>query len=142
MLNFDVNFGHVALVALANFFSSWIWYSHALFARPWMKALGKNPNRGMQDMTKAEKKMMPFLFLGGAAASLLLAWVLAVLVASLGAQDFAAGAKLGLLCWLGFALTGTLNTLWEGKKPLVLVINNGLYILTYALFGGILAAWK
>jgi hypothetical protein len=48
----------------------------------------------------------------------------------------------GLVLWAGFALTHSLNTLWEGRKPVVLVINNGLYLLTYLVYGGVLAVWK
>jgi hypothetical protein len=35
-----------------------------------------------------------------------------------------------------------MNTMWEGRKTIVLVINNGLFLLTYAVYGGILAVWK
>ena len=142
MLNFGVNYGHVAALAVVNFFLSWIWYSPLLFARPWMIALGKDPDRGMQDMTEAEKKMMPFLFANGFISSFLLAFALAVVVASVGAKDFGGGACAGLVAWIGFSLTGSLGTLWEGRHPKVLLINNGLFALTYIAFGGILAAWN
>lgn len=142
MLNFGVNYGHVAALAVVNFFLSWIWYSPLLFARPWMVALGKDPNRGMQDMTEAEKAQMPLLFANGIVSSFLLAFVLAVLVLSLGAKDFAAGATIGALVWFGCTLTGSLGTLWEGRNPKVLLINNGLFALTYIVYAGILAAWS
>jgi hypothetical protein len=106
-----------------------------------MKALGKDPDRGPQDMTEAEKKMMPFLMASGLGASFIKVWVLAVLVLSLGAPGFMAGAVIGLLAWFGLTLTASLDTLWEGRKAMVLVVNNGLFILAYMAFAGILAAW-
>lgn len=44
--------------------------------------------------------------------------------------------------WAAFAVTQSLNTQFEGRKPSVLVINNVLYLLTYAVFGAILAVWR
>ena len=131
----------IALVALANFLLSWVWYSPLLFAKPWMIALGLDPNRGAKDMTDAEKRRMPFLFLGGALSSVLRATALAVLASSLGAKTFSDGAAIGLLTWAGFALTYSFDTLWEGRKGKVLLINNGLLVLTHATFGGVLAIW-
>ena len=142
MLNFNISWGHVAALAVANFLLSWAWYSPALFYKPWMMGLGKDPNRDMKDMTEAEKKMMPILMANGLVASFIKVWVLAVLVLSLGAPSFMAGAVIGLLVWFGLTLTASLDTLWEGRKALVLVVNNGLFILTYMAFAGILAAWR
>lgn len=140
MLDFGVSILPVAVLAIVNFAASWVWYSPLLFAVPWMKALGKDP--GKREMSEAERKAMPLLFLGGLVSSVLVVYAMAVAVRSLGAESFAQGLLVGLVIWAGFALTHSLNTLWEGRKPLVLVINNGLFILTYALFGGILAIWR
>ena len=142
MLNFNIHWGHVAALTVFNFLFSWAWYSPLLFAKPWMKALGMDPNRDMKDMSEEEKKKMPLLMANGLAASLIKVWALAVLVLSLGAPDFMAGAVIGLLAWFGLTLTASLDTLWEGRKGIVLVINNGLFILTAMVYGGILAAWK
>jgi hypothetical protein len=65
-----------------------------------------------------------------------------VIINSLKINDFAYGLLVGAVVWAGFALTHSLNTLWEGRKPVVLVINNGLFLLTYALYGGILAVFR
>ena len=139
MLDCSVSPLPLVVLAVANFFLSWIWYSPVLFAKPWMKALGIAPDHMM---TEEEKKKMPFLFLGGIVASFLVVYALMVLVHSLKAADFVSGAEAGALIWAGFALTHSLNTLWEGRKPVVLVINNGLFLLTYAVYGGILAVWR
>jgi hypothetical protein len=104
-----------------------------------MKALGIDPGHAM---TEEDKKRMPWLFLSGAVASLLVVYGMMVIVHSLKITGFFPGLGAGIVIWAAFALTHSLNTLWEGRKPIVLVINNGLFLLTYALFGGILAVWQ
>ncbi len=138
MIDFSVSIAPLIVLALVNFFLSWLWYSPMLFAKPWMKALGIAPGH---TMTGDEKKKMPFLFLSGIVASLLVVYGLMVVVHSLQLTTFGGGLAAGLVIWACFALTHSLNTLWEGRKPLVLAINNGLFLLTYALYGAILAVW-
>lgn len=139
MLDFHVSILPLVVLSLANFVLSWLWYSPVLFAKPWMKALGMD---GDHAMTDAEKKAMPWLFVNGLLASVIVVYGMMVLVNSLGAEGFAQGALAGLVVWAGFAVTHSLNTLWEGRKPVVLVINNGLFLFSYVLYGGILAVWK
>lgn len=138
MLDLRVSIFPLIVLAIVNFFLSWIWYSPVLFAKPWMKALGIEPGHSM---TREDKKKMPWLFLGGIIASFLVVYGTMVIVHSLKVTGFSSGIGVGMVIWAGFALTHSLNTLWEGRKPLVLVINNGLFLLTYALYGGILAVW-
>ncbi|OHD23268.1 MAG: hypothetical protein A2Y38_24355 [Spirochaetes bacterium GWB1_59_5] len=139
MLDFSVAIAPLVVLSLVNFVLSWVWYSPLLFATPWMKALGMD---GKHEMSEAEKKAMPWLFVNGFVASLLVVYGMMVLVNSIGAASFAQGSLVGLVVWAGFALTHSLNTLWEGRKSIVLVINNGLFLLSYVLYGGILAVWK
>jgi hypothetical protein len=139
MIDFSVSAAPLVVLAVCNFFLSWIWYSPMLFAKPWMRALGIDPKRVM---TAEDKKKMPVLFLSGIIASFLVVYGMMVIVHSLKATGFLSGMGAGVVVWAGFALTHSLNTLWEGRKPTVLVINNGLFLVTYALFGGILAVWR
>lgn len=139
MLDFSVAIAPLVVLSLVNFVLSWVWYSPALFAKPWMKALGMD---GKHEMSDEEKRAMPLLFANGFISSLIVVYGMMVLVHSIGAASFQQGALVGLVVWAGFALTHSLNTLWEGRKPIVLVINNGLFLLSYVVFGGILAVWK
>jgi hypothetical protein len=138
MIDFSVSIIPLVVLALCNFFLSWIWYSPVLFAKPWMKALAIDPQH---KMTEEDRKKMPWLFLGGIIASFLVVYGMMVIVHSLMLTDFVSGLLAGAVIWAGFALTHSLNTLWEGRKPMVLIINNGLFLITYALYGGILAIW-
>jgi hypothetical protein len=64
------------------------------------------------------------------------------LVHSIRATSFGTGALVGLVAWLAFVVTHSLNTQFEGRKPVVLLINNCLYALTYVVFGGVVAIWR
>jgi hypothetical protein len=139
MLQFQLSVLPLVVVAIVNFFLSWLWYSPVLFLKPWATALG---TYGKKEMTENEKKAMPFLFLSGIVASFILSYGLQVVVHSVGATSFVSGLLVGVVAWAVFALTHSLNTLWEGRKPVVLVINNCLFLLTYALFGGLVAVWR
>lgn len=141
MLDFSVSVLPLVGVALANFILSWLYYSPAA---PWFKTWAKNVGMdlGKTQMTDEEKKMFPLIMGGAVLSSFLLAYGLQVLVQSLKAGDFLSGACIGLTVWAAFALTHSLNTLFEGRKPVVLLINHGHYLVTYAVFGGVLAVWK
>ena len=139
MIDFSVSVLPLCVLSLVNFILSWLWYSPVLFMKPWMKALGTDNNH---EMTEAEKKRMPFLFLSGFVSSLLLVYGMMIVVNSLRLDTFVSGIAIGCIIWAGFCVTHSLNTLWEGRKLIVLLINNGLFLLTYAVFGGILAVWK
>jgi len=139
MLNLDVSVTPLIVLAFVNFLLSWLWYSPLLFLKPWAKALGMSPKR---EMSEADKKMMPVLFLSGIVASFLLSYGLQVVVHTMGFTDFLGGLEAGIVAWAAFVVTHSLNTLWEGRKPMVLLINNGLFLLTYAVFGGLVAVWR
>ena len=139
MLRFELSILPLIVIALANFFLSWIWYSPLLFMKPWATALG---TFGKREMTEEEKKAMPFLFLNGLIASFILSYGLQVIVHSTGAETFLDGFLVGVVAWAAFAVTHSLNTLWEGRKPVVLAINSGLFLVTYAVFGGLVAVWR
>jgi UDP-N-acetylmuramyl pentapeptide phosphotransferase/UDP-N-acetylglucosamine-1-phosphate transferase len=141
MIDFQVSWLPFLVIAVVNFFASWLYYSPiAPWFRAWQIGSGQDPDK--KEMTQEERKAMPRLMGGAAVASLLLSYGLQVLVHSVKAEGFLAGALVGLVAWIAFAVTQSLNTQFEGRKPVVLVINNVLYLLSYAIFGGILAIWR
>ncbi len=141
MLDLSVSLLPFVAVALANFFLSWLYYSPAApWFRAWAHGVGMDPDR--REMSEEDRRAMPRLMGGAVVASLLLSYGLQVLVRSVRAETFGQGALTGIVLWAAFAVTHSLNTQFEGRKPSVLVINNALYLLTYAVFGGILAVWR
>ena len=112
-----------------------------LFRSPWFKvwALNVGMDISKKEMTEQEKKDMPRLMGGAVVASFLLSYGLQVMINSMGITTFLTGALAGVVFWLVFAVTLSLNSQFEGRKPVVLVINNVLYLLTYAGFSGLVA---
>jgi hypothetical protein len=141
MLDFSLSWLPFVVVAIANFVVSWLYYSPtAPWFKTWQVGIGVDPNK--KGMTDADRRAMPRLMGGAVVGSLLLSYGLQVIVHSIGATAFATGALVGLVAWLAFVVTHSLNTQFEGRKPVVLLINNGLYALTYAVFGGVVAIWR
>ena len=140
MLDFSFSWLPFVVIAVANFFLSWIYYSPAApWFRAWQIGVGMDPNK--KGMTEAERRAMPRLMLGAVVASLLFAYGLQVAVHSIGAASFGEGLLVGIAIWLAFVVTHSLNTQFEGRKPVVLVINNVLYLITYAVGAGVVAVW-
>ncbi len=138
MIHFELSLLPFLVVAAANFILSWLYYSPAA---PWFKAWAKGVHMdlGKTEMTEEEKRMMPFLFGGAIASSLLLSYGLQVVIHTMGLTDFVTGALAGVVVWAAFSVTHSLSTLFEGRKPVVLLINTVLYLVTYAGFGGLIA---
>jgi hypothetical protein len=141
MLSWTLQIPQFLALALANFMLGWLWYSPvAPWFKAWCKGAGVNPDP--KKMSKADKARMPYLFAGAIVSSLALSFVLQVLVRSLGAQSFGAGALVGLTLWAGLVVPVLLGTLWEGRKGVVVGINAGNYLFVCTVFGGLLGAWR
>lgn len=104
-----------------------LWYSPLLFANQWMAALGKTPEE-MGNPTQA-MAAMPFNVVA-------MAFVIALLMNSVGATGALSGIVLGTLVWVGFALTAHVNLfLFEGRQLSLFLINIGHLWVTYVLMG-------
>ena len=140
MLDFTLSWLPFLAIAVVNFFLSWLYYSPGVpWFKAWQRGIGMEPNKPMTD---EDRKAMPRLMGGAVIASFLLSYGLQVFVHSVKAVDFSTGAVVGVAAWLVFAVTQSLNSQFEGRKPVVLVINNVLYLVTYAVFGGLVAIWR
>jgi hypothetical protein len=120
-----------------------IWYSPALFAKPWMEILG---------IQKGESKKSG-LMLGMVASfigDLVLSFVLAHIILWANAFGFATsalgfgnGCVLGVLVWIGFIAAPNLpQGIYEGKPFKLFAINSGYWFVGLFLVGGLLAAWR
>jgi len=138
MIDFRFSVLPFIIIAVSNFILSWIYYSPIV---PWFKTwqLGVGADINKTQMTEEDKKSMPRLMGGAVIATILFSYGLQIIVHSVNAIDFSSGALVGFVLWIGFVITHSLNTQFEGRKPIVLVINNVLYLLSYIVFGGIIA---
>lgn len=141
MLDFSFLWLPFVVIGVANFFISWLYYSPAVpWFRAWQVGVGMDPNK--RQMSEADRRAMPRLMGGAAVASFLFSYGLQVVIHSMKVTDFGTGALAGIAVWLAFAVTHSLNTQFEGRKPVVLLINNILYLVTYAVGAGVVAIWR
>jgi hypothetical protein len=139
-MQLNVNFWAVLVAAIIEMGIGALWYSPVLFARPWMRAMGK---------TEADMKATGGAasgYVGSLIASLVSAYILAHFVAYAASftGDVSAwgGVIGGFWAWLGFtAATGITSVLFEGRKWSLYLINAGYYFVAFVVMGALLAVW-
>lgn len=135
MIFLEVNFVAVLVAAIVNMAVGFVWYSPALFAKPWMKLVGK---------TEAELKKggTPQLYLLTFLAALIEAYILAHFIVFAGAASAMQGIQVGLLAGIGFVATAFASEYLFSVKPAKLYgITVGYHIVTLAINGALLAVW-
>jgi len=134
-VNFGVNYLAVVVAAVVALVIGFIWYSPRVFGNRWMAYLGT---------TQAQLgNPGPTGMLVGVVASLLNAWVLALLALNLGGKSVTDGVLLGVLAWLGFMATITAAQISFEKKSWGLwVLNNSHNLLVQVIMAAIVTAWR
>ena len=134
MLHFDINYWPVLVAAIINMVVGAVWYSPALFGKPWSKMIGKK----MEDMKASAGPGYGVSTVG----ALLQSFILATLVHDLGITDLATGALLGLLLWIGFtAATTAPDTVFSGRPWKLWQINTGYFLVVLVVNGALLGMW-
>ena len=134
-VNFGVNYVAVVIAAVVALVIGFAWYAPAVFGKRWMAYLGTTRvqlgNPGPMGMTV------------GVVASLLNAWVLAVLSLNLGGTSLTDGIMLGILVWLGFMATITAAQISFEKKPWGLwLLNNAHNVIVQIVMAAIVTVWR
>jgi hypothetical protein len=112
-----------------------LWFSPALFAKPWVASIG----RQMGGNHKAPVHGMVSSFIG----DIFLALVLAHFVVWSHADNFGHGAFIGFLSWLGFiAAVLYPQRIYEGRPFAYFAIVAGYWLIGLLTIGGILAIWR
>ena len=114
-----------------------LWYSPFLFARAWVRAHGYSAEK-LEAMRAAAGRT----YAGSLLAFLLIAAVLHIFLAHLGAVSFPSGAAWGFHAWLGFALPiGFTAHLYSDKPVTAFLIDAGYQLVYLTAMGGILGQW-
>ena len=130
----------VLVAAVATMVLGFLWYSPMLFARPWMVAMGYDPDDKAK-LAEMQKGAGPTYF-AAFIASLLSAFVLAKIIIITTVHTAPYGMKVAFAVWLGFVTTVQLTGVLFGKQPLKLyAINTGYQLVCYLAMGAILAVW-
>jgi uncharacterized SAM-binding protein YcdF (DUF218 family) len=140
MLLMCVNLWAVLGAAAATMVIGFLWYSPFLFAKPWMVAMGYDPEDKAKaaEMQKSAGPLYGISFL----ASLLAAFILGKIIYNLTIDSPFYGMKVGFAVWLGFVMTVQLTDKLFGKRPMKLfLINTGYQLVCYLAMGAILGKW-
>lgn len=130
----SINYLAVLASAIAYFAIGGVWYT--VFAKPWMKAVGKT-----EQEIRQRASALPYV--ASLAGALLAALILSHFVHSVGASTAWDGARIGLLGALAFAISATIGDYFFVGRPRVLFyINHGYHLIGLAVMGAILAIWK
>ncbi len=130
----------VLVSAIAAMVIGFLWYSPILFANPWMRLMGFDPNdkAKIAEMQRGAGKIYGLAFV----ASLVSAVVLAKIIAVTSVVTIPYGMKVGFAVWLGFVTTVQLTGALFGRQSTRLyVINTGYQLVCYLVMGAILAQW-
>jgi hypothetical protein len=134
-----INYLAVIVAAVATFALGALWYSPALFAKPWVRAHGYTPEK-VEAMRKGAGKAYGSAFV----CYLVMAFMMAILAGRTGAATLPGGVRLGVVVWLGFAATigMTAQLFSETLKLGVYAIDAGYQLVYLMLQGVILALWR
>ena len=136
-----VNLYAVLVCAVATMVVGFVWYSPALFANPWMKLMGYDPNDKAK-IAEMQKSAGPSYAMS-MVASLLTAFVLGKIISVAGAATAVDGVKIGMVVWLGFVTTVQFtNALFSRQRNKLYLINTGYQLVCYLVMGAILGAWR
>jgi hypothetical protein len=136
-----INLLAVLVAAISTMVVGFLWYSPLLFAKAWMREMGYDPNdkARMEEM----KKSAGLAYGGSFVASLISAFILAMLLHWLPADSWQFGASVGFHVWLGFVATVQLTGVLFMKQSMKLfAINTGYQLVCYLAMGVILAVWR
>ncbi len=137
----NVNLLSVLAAGIATMILGFVWYSPALFAKPWMREMGYdlNDKAKLKEMQKSAGATYGIAFLAGLVSAFMLGKILSITPIDTALY----GMKLGLGVWLGFVATVQLTgALFMKSSMKLFAINTGYQLVCYLVMGAILAVWK
>jgi len=131
------SFNHWAIITSGVFL--WllgaVWYSPALFAKPWMAMLGIK--KGEHNKNSLIAGMIASFI-----CDIVLAFILDHLVIWSGASTFGWGALIGFIAWVGFLAAPNLpQGIYENRPFKLFAINYGYWLVGLLVIGGLMAVW-
>lgn len=125
----------ILVAALSNFLVGGLWYSPLLFAKRWMKEIGLTEEE-LRQSNMARIFGLTFLF------SLVIAANLAFFQ-RIYQPDWGTGALVGAMIGLGWVtMSMATNALFERRSTVYMLIHMGNAVVSYAVMGAIIGAWR
>lgn len=137
----SLNWLAILVAAISTMVVGFLWYSPLLFAKPWMREMGYDPN----DKAKTDemKKSAGPAYAGSLVASLISAFTLALILHGLRAEDLHFGIMASFHIWLGFVATVQFTSALFMKQSMKLfAINTGYQLVCFLVMGTILTVWR
>lgn len=137
MYHITFNYLAIFVAAIATFVIGFAWYT-VLFGKLWLQAHGYTPDE-LARMRADAPRAYGLSFV----AYVVMAFAVSALIQLVGIVRWQGGAKLGVLCWLGFAATiGFTAHLYSNKKLQAFLLDAGYQLVYLAVMGAILAGWR
>ncbi len=137
----NLNWLAILVAAISTMVVGFLWYSPLLFAKPWMKEMGYDPND--KGKTEEMKKTAGPAYAWSFVASLLSAFTLALFLHWVRVEDLHVGIMASFHIWLGFVATVQFTGALFMKQSMKLFgINTAYQLVCYLVMGAILVAWK
>jgi Protein of unknown function (DUF1761) len=131
-----VNYLAVVIAAVVAWLASAAWYMS--LSRHYTAALGKTPQQMAEDR-KRPGAFLPYVY--ALVANVIIAWMLAGLLAHLGAGQvtFGNGIIAAAFLWFGFVLTTmTVNYSFSGRDRRLLLIDLGNWLIVLLVIGAVI----
>ena len=134
---YDINVHHLVVLVLVSAVAQWvlgvIWYG-VVFRKSWLAMTGVPAGQKLKDVI--------FPFVTSFIACMILSFVLVHVESWAGTRVFTGGAKIAIVCWLGFMAPPLFaQHIWERRRANLFAINAAYWLLAMALGGGIVAAF-
>lgn len=135
----ELNWLAVIAGGLAYFVLGALWYSPALFGRPWQRAIGWDPER-----TPPEVK--PTFYVIPAIAYTVIAAAIGLVARASGSDDVGTGVALGLVVGVGISAMHTLgDAVFDPNKPAPwtwFAITAGYHVIGQLIVAVLVAVWR
>jgi hypothetical protein len=123
----------VVIAAVIEWLLGALWYG-LIFRKSWLAMAG------FSETNKPKNGAMTMIF--SFIACLLLTYVIAHVVGWVDAVTFSVGAKIGIICWLGFMAPPLFTQhIAENRRANLFAINAAYWLLVMAIAGGLTAAF-
>lgn len=131
----DISYFSVLIAGIVGMVIGALWYSPLLFGNLWIALMGFTE----KDITAAKNKNMTLQYALQFVALLVVAYVLSLLIASLGINTIPAVFQLAFWLWLGFQATLELSAvLWGGKSWSLFLLNSAHNLVVLAFMSWVL----
>ncbi len=136
-----VNLLAVLVAAVSTMVVGFVWYSPLLFAKPWMREMGYDPNDKAK--TQEMQKSAGPAYAGSFVAALISAFVLGVFLRALRVDTIHLGLSISFHVWIGFVATVQFTAaLFQKNSMKLFAINTGYQLICYLVMGSILSVWR